>query len=134
MTGGSAPGITSNLAATQLPPHLEALILDSIIRARYRQGLDREVPLEKGKVVPVRIDLFSTAIVFNRGHRVALHLTSSNDPRFDPNPNTGKPLRADKETRVATNTIHFGTRYPSRLLLPVTREHEVPTAKTSRSK
>jgi hypothetical protein len=48
-------------------------------------------------------------------------VTSSNDPRFDPNPNTGKPLRADGETRVATNTIHHSQKYPSRILLPIVK-------------
>ncbi len=99
----------------------EALLLDSIIRTRYRNGLDREVMMKPGEVARVRIDLGSTAIVFNKGHRIALHLSSSNDPRFDANPNTGHPQRADGETRVAHNTIHFAKRYPSRLLLPVIR-------------
>jgi predicted acyl esterase len=48
-------------------------------------------------------------------------VTSSNDPRFDPNPNTGKPLRADGETRPARNAIHHDAAHPSRVLLPVTR-------------
>jgi len=101
------------------PDGYEALLTDGIIRARYREGFDREVMMKPGEVVRVRVDLWSTAIAFNKGHRVALHITSSNDPRFDPNPNTGHPQRADNETRVAKNTIHFSQRYPSRLLLPV---------------
>lgn len=106
------------------PDGYEALIADGILRARYREGLDREVPLEEGVVVPVQIDLWSTAIVFNKGHRIAVHITSSNDPRFDPNPNTGQPLRANKETRPASNTIYFGPDHPSRLLLPVVPQAE----------
>jgi predicted acyl esterase len=106
------------------PDGYEALLLDSIVRARYREGFDREVMLPAGEVVPVRIDLWSTAIAFNKGHRIGLHITSSNDPRFDPNPNTGHPQRADKETRPANNTIHFGGAYPSRLLLPVVKEYD----------
>lgn len=105
------------------PDGYEALILDGILRARYREGIDREVFLEPETIVAVEIDLWSTAIVFNRGHRIALHVTSSNNPRFDPNPNTGKPARADKETRVARNTIHHDSARPSRLLLPVVRAH-----------
>ncbi|MBI4603821.1 MAG: CocE/NonD family hydrolase [Planctomycetes bacterium] len=103
------------------PDGYEALITDGILRARYREGFEKEVFLEPGKVVPLRIDLWSAAIVFNAGHRVAVHVTSSNDPRFDPNPNTGKPTRADSETRVARNAVHHSARYPSRVLLPVTR-------------
>jgi hypothetical protein len=47
-------------------------------------------------------------------------ISSSNDPRFDPNPNTGRPLRSDKETVVATNTIHLDAGHPSHIVLPVT--------------
>jgi predicted acyl esterase len=101
------------------PDGYEALLTDGIIRARYREGIDREVMLKPDEVVRVRVDLWSTAIVFNKGHRIALHVTSSNDPRFDPNPNTGHPQRADNETQVAKNAIHFSPQHPSRLLLPV---------------
>lgn len=101
------------------PDGYEALLCDGILRARYREGLDREVPLEAGKTTLVRIDLWSTAIAFARGHRIAVHVSSSNDPRFDPNPNTGKPLRADAETRTARNTIHHDAAHPSRILLPI---------------
>ncbi len=101
------------------PDGYEALILDGILRARYREGLHKEVFLEPGVVVRLRIDLWSTAIVFARGHRLGVHITSSNDPRFEPNRNTGKALRESLETRVARNTIHHSSRYPSRILLPV---------------
>jgi putative CocE/NonD family hydrolase len=103
------------------PDGYEALLADGILRARYRESFDREVPLEAGKVAALRIDLWSTAVVFNKGHRIAVHVTSSNDPRFDPNPNTGKPTRADRDMRPARNTVHLNARHPSRALLPVTR-------------
>ncbi|HXG66790.1 MAG TPA: CocE/NonD family hydrolase, partial [Blastocatellia bacterium] len=101
------------------PDGTERLVLDSAIRARFREGFNREVFMKKGEVYKFKIDLWCTSIIFNKGHRIAIHITSSNDPRYDPNPNTGKPLRADSETRVATNTIHHSRKYPSRALLPV---------------
>ncbi len=110
------------------PDGYEALLGDGILRARYREGLQKEVFLKKEEVVRLRIDLWSTAIVFNKGHRIALHVTSSNAPRFEPNPNTGKPLRADDEKRVARNAVHTGPSFPSRLLLPVVREYEEEAA------
>jgi len=58
-------------------------------------------------------------LIFNKGHRIAIHVTSSNDPRYDPNPNTGKPLRADDTTRIARNAIHHDRTHPSRVLLPI---------------
>ncbi|HZN60653.1 MAG TPA: CocE/NonD family hydrolase [Planctomycetota bacterium] len=103
------------------PDGYEAIITDGILRCRYREGLDHEVFLKPDEVVQVRIDLWSTAIVFHQGHRIALHVSSSNDPRFDPNPNTGKALRVDSETRVAHNAVWHDATHPSRLLLPVTR-------------
>jgi predicted acyl esterase len=101
------------------PDGTERLVLDSAIRARFREGFDKEVFMKKGHVYKLTIDLWNTSLVFNKGHRIAVHITSSNDPRFDPNPNTGRPLRADAETRAATNTIHHDRKHPSRLLLPV---------------
>jgi putative CocE/NonD family hydrolase len=77
------------------------------------------VMMKKGEVYKLTIDLWNTSLIFNKGHRLAIHVSSSNDPRFDPNPNTGKPLRADSETRVATNTVHHSKQYPSRVLLPI---------------
>ena len=106
------------------PDGTERLVLDSALRARFREGFEKEVFMKKGEVYKFRIDLWSTSIVFNKGHRIALHISSSNDPRFDPNPNTGKPMRADNETRVATNTIHYTKAYPSRIILPVVKSHE----------
>jgi uncharacterized protein len=101
------------------PDGSERLVLDSAIRARFREGFNKEVMMKKGQVYKFAIDLWSTSLVFNKGHRIAIHVSSSNDERFDPNPNTGKPLRADKEMRVAVNTIHHDRAHPSRVMLPV---------------
>ncbi|MEM7233357.1 MAG: CocE/NonD family hydrolase, partial [Planctomycetota bacterium] len=112
------------------PDGYEALVLDGIIRARYREGLMKEIPLEKGKVVTVEIDLWSTAYAFHQGHKISVHITSSNDPRFDPNPNTGDATRANDEKRVAKNTVHFSAARPSRILLPILRDGSVePSSK-----
>lgn len=106
------------------PDGTERLVQDNGLRARFREGFEHEVMMKKGEVYKLTIDLWSTSIIFNKGHRIAVHVTSSNDPRFDPNPNTGKPLRADNETRIATNTIYHDPSHPSRLLLPVVKIYE----------
>lgn len=106
------------------PDGAERLVLDSALRARFREGFDKEVFMKKGEVYKFKIDLWSTSLIFNKGHRIAVHISSSNDPKFDPNPNTGKPMRADNETRVATNTIHHSRAYPSRILLPVVKNYD----------
>ena len=103
------------------PDGAERLVLDSALRARFREGFDHEVFMKKGEVYKFKIDLWSTSLIFNKGHRIAIHVSSSNDPRFDPNPNTGKALRADKQTQVATNAIHHDRIHPSRAPVPVVR-------------
>jgi len=101
------------------PDGRSMLVTDGIRRARFRESLAREELLERGRIYEVTVDLWSTSIVFNRGHKVRVAVSSSNAPRFDPNPNTGHPFRADKESRVATNTINFSNQYPSRIMLPI---------------
>lgn len=101
------------------PDGYEAVLLDAGLRLRYREGLDQVLTARPDEVYEIGIDLWSTAYVFAAGHRIGVHVTSSSDPRFDPNPNTGKPLRADDETRPARNAILHDAERPSRLLLPV---------------
>jgi predicted acyl esterase len=104
------------------PDGRSMLVTDGILRARFRESLDKfdaEKPLEPGEVVEVPVDLWSTSLVFNKGHRLRVAVSSSNSPRFDPNPNTGHAFRADGEKRVATNTLHMSEKHPSRILLPV---------------
>ena len=107
------------------PDGTERLVLDSVLRARFREGFDREVFMKKGQAYRFKIDLWSTSIIFNKGHRIAIHISSSNSPRFDPNPNTGSPLRADTLKQVATNLIYHSRVHPSRALLPVVRSNNV---------
>src|SRR5262249_41425114 len=101
------------------------LITDGILRARFRESFAREKLMEPGKIYEVTVDLWSTSLVFNRGHQIRVAVSSSNAPRFDPNPNTGHTFRADKESRIATNTIYLSKKYASRVLLPIYKDAPV---------
>ena len=101
------------------PDGRSMLLTDGILRARFRDSFEREALLEPGKVYELTVDLWSTSIIFNRGHKIRVAVSSSNFPRFDPNPNTGQPLRADDQTRVAANTLHLSKRHPSHIVMPV---------------
>lgn len=101
------------------PDGKSMLVTDGIRRARFRKSYETEELLEPGQVCEMTIDLWSTSLVFNQGHRIRVAVSSSNSPRFEPNPNTGKPFRADAETRAAKNTVYMSSRYPSHILLPV---------------
>ncbi|MBD3163378.1 MAG: CocE/NonD family hydrolase [Candidatus Eisenbacteria bacterium] len=98
------------------------LVCDGIIRARHRNGMDREDQLEPGAVYAFTIDLWSTGIAFNAGHRILLAVSSSNHPRFDANPNTGEPFMEHTTTLVATNAVHHAPGAASHLTLPVLLE------------
>lgn len=101
----------------------EILVLDNIRRVKTRNGFETAAPPLQGQedVVEVEVDLWSIAWIFDKGHRIGLHISSSNYPRFDVNPNTGAeaPLPGE-EMRVAHNRVHSGKNMPSALLLPVT--------------
>jgi predicted acyl esterase len=101
------------------PDGRSMLLTDGVLRARFRESFERERLLQPGKVYELTVDLWSTSIIFNRGHRVRVAVSSSNFPRFDANPNTGRPSSAGRETRVAANTLHLSERFPSHIIMPV---------------
>lgn len=101
------------------PDGYQALVQDSAIMARYHKGLLKGEPLEKDKVYKLTIDLWSTALVFNKGHRVAVHVTSSNHPRYEVHPNSYEPVMSYDNAPVANQTVHLSKEHPSRLILPV---------------
>ncbi len=94
-------------------------LCEGVLRARFRAGFDREQPLRPGRVYALDVDLWSTSLIFNRGHRLRVHVTSSSAPGYDPNPNTGDPFRARDYRRVARNVVYLDRRRPSHLILPV---------------
>src|SRR5262249_17083222 len=108
------------------PDGRSMLVTDGILRARYRESFDKEAFLESGKVYELTVDLWSTSLVFNKGHRIRVAVSSSNSPRFEVNPNTDRPFRADKETRVATNAVHLSAKHASRIVLPVVTPSAAP--------
>lgn len=99
-------------------------LCDGIIRARYREGDTKQKPIEPGKVHEYSIDLWVTSNVFLPGHRIRLEVSSSNFPRFDRNPNTGRPFARHAEVAVAEQRVYHTGAYPSRLVLPVIPEAE----------
>lgn len=106
------------------PDGRSMLVTDGLLRARYRESFEREELLEPSKTYELTVDLWSTSLVFNKGHRIRVLVSSSNAPRFEPNPNTGRLPRADLEHRVATNTVRISAEAPSHILLPIYREPE----------
>ena len=92
---------------------------EGILRARYREGYDKQLWMESGKVYEIRIDLQATSNYFGPGHRIRLEIASSSFPRFDRNLNTGGDNYSETEWVVAKNTVHHSKKYPSHVILPV---------------
>ena len=103
------------------PDGRSIIVLDSIIRARHRNSMETSELMEPGKIYEFEIDLWSTSLVFSPGHRIRVAISSSNAPRFEPNPNTGKHSGRDEKTAIATNRIYLDTDHPSHILLPVVK-------------
>lgn len=101
------------------PDGRSMLLTDGILRMRFREGFEVEKLMDTGVVYEVTVDLWSTSIIFNTGHRIRVAISSSNSPRFEPNPNTGEGFRESGRTRVALNTLHCDANHASQVILPV---------------
>jgi hypothetical protein len=89
-----------------------------VVRARYRNGVEKPKLIKPGEVVKYTIRMGPTSNGFLPGHRVRLDVTSSDFPNYDRNHNTAADQNADAELAVAWQTIHHGKAYPSKLILP----------------
>lgn len=74
-------------------------ICEGALRLRFREGLDRVLWLDANPV-EVLVRLWPTSMIFNRGHRLRIHIASSSSPGLEPNlqngegPRTGTPRKA----------------------------------------
>jgi putative CocE/NonD family hydrolase len=101
------------------PNGYEAIVNDGAFRLRYVDGFDRQTRIQAGKPYTITVNLWSTALVFNAGHRIAVHVSSSNFPRFERHTNTWEPIPSYDQSVKATNTVF--TNGTSRMVLPVVR-------------
>jgi putative CocE/NonD family hydrolase len=92
---------------------------ENIERVRWRDGWDKPVFMEPGKVYKVEVGPLQTSNAFLAGHRIRVEVSSSNFPRFDRNLNTGGNNYDEKDPLIAHNVIHHGAQYRSMVVLPV---------------
>jgi uncharacterized protein len=103
------------------PDGYEALVNDGAFRLRYVDGFDKQTHIEAGKQYVISVDLWATGLVFNAGHKIAVHVSSSNFPRFERHTNTWEPLASYDASHKATNTVWLDGR--SKIVLPVTQTY-----------
>jgi putative CocE/NonD family hydrolase len=98
---------------------------ETIQRARYREGQDKEVFMEKGEIYKIDMTPMATSNYFEKGHRIRIEVSSSNFPRFTRNLNTGGNNFDEKEGVVAHNKIHHSEKYPSQIQIPIMQKDKV---------
>ena len=94
-------------------------LCDGMVRARFREGMDKPSLIEPGKVYAYDIDCWTTSQLFKKGHSIRLEIASTAFPKYDRNPNTGAPLGKSTELKRADQTIYHDKDHPSHLVLPV---------------
>ena len=94
-------------------------MLDGIRRVRFRKGYEKPELLTAGDVGELEIELGPISLIVNKGHRIGVHISSSNYPRYEVNPNTGADFPVEGgEMRTAVNVIHMDKEHPSALVMP----------------
>jgi hypothetical protein len=107
-------------------PDGHAMILGyDFVRARFRRGMSREIPVTPGEVEPYVFDGFY--VIDQRlpaGTRLRLVLAPLDTPDVEMNDNTGGPLGVKPlaDGRVATISVHLDAAHPSYLELPLAKD------------
>jgi putative CocE/NonD family hydrolase len=121
----SSTGLDTDVTIKLIDVHPDgkAYNLDETIqRLRYREGYDKEVFMEKGKVYKVNLTPMVTSNFFAPGHKIRIEVSSSNFPRFERNLNTGGKNYDEATGVVVENKIHHSKQYPSVIKLPIIKK------------
>ena len=94
-------------------------LTDGMVRARFRDGMDKPSLIEPGRAYGYDIDLWNTCQLYKKGHRVRLEISSSAFPKYDRNPNTGEQLGKTTAMQVAEQKIYHDSGNASYVLLPI---------------
>ena len=94
------------------------LLTQGIKRARFREGLDKEIFMQKDSIYKIEIELEPLSLKLKLGEQLRVDITSSNYPMFDINLNDGGELYKAGDTLIATNLIYSRSEIPSRLIVP----------------
>lgn len=96
-------------------------LTEGIVRARYRDSVEKASLLTPGQIYKFVIQVGNTCSVFKAGHRIRVEVSSSNFPHWDRNANTGNPLGEDNysDLRMATQVIYHDAERPSHITLPI---------------
>lgn len=105
------------------PDGRSILLMDYPIRARYREGFERQVLMHPGEPNRLQWHIGWTSIALNKGHSLRVSISSSGAPLYEPNSQTGGPQTATwlENAISGTHTILHNQTHPSRIILPVVK-------------
>ena len=105
------------------PDGRSILLMDYPMRARYRDGFEKQHLLTPGEPAKLSWHIGWTSIVFNKGHRIRVTIASTGAPLYEPNNQTGGPQTLDwmKQARSAIHTIWHDQSHASRIVVPAVR-------------
>jgi len=89
-------------------------VSDGILRRAYPRADGTD-----GAAQTITIELWPTSMLFRRGHRIRIEVSSSNFPRYDRNANTGKEPATDDAPVTANQVVYHSSMQLSSILLPV---------------
>ena len=94
-------------------------LAEGVARGQFRESFIDPSPLQPDAPYEFTIRLWNVSHVFGAGHRIRLHITSSDFPRWDRNAGTAAPIGTDTALVAARQTVLHDSRHPSRIVLPV---------------
>lgn len=102
------------------PDGRSLLVMDYPLRARYRDGFERQALLTPGEPAKLAWRIGWTSLIFNKGHRIRVTVASTGAPLYEPNSQTGGAQTRDwlKDARAATNAVWHHAGRASRLIVP----------------
>jgi uncharacterized protein len=89
-------------------------VTDGILRRAYPAAGDKPAG-----TFDIQVDLWPTSMLFLKGHRLRVDVSSSNFPRYDRNPNTGGAISTETSPVTAQQTLHHSPGRLSRIVLPI---------------
>ncbi|HET9010400.1 MAG TPA: CocE/NonD family hydrolase [Gemmatimonadaceae bacterium] len=100
----------------------QLMVANDVLRARFRNGVERPQPVVPGRIETYTIDLHSQDYRFRKGHRIMVQVQSSWFPLIDRNPQTFVPnifAARDEDFRPATQRVYRARRAASHLVVPI---------------
>ena len=94
-------------------------LIDGMVRARFREGMDKPSLIEPGRPYIYDLDLWNTCQMYQKNHRIRLEISSSAFPKYDRNLNTGEALGTTARMQTAQQKIYHDREHLSYVLLPI---------------